>query len=288
MIWLIPRFDPGALTAHHRPHAGGVSTARGQRLPYGAFPRLVMLWMYAEGARDAHDPPQDRDPVLSICQYLLTIDLESPEVTPLFEQADRLFACRFRVGQRTIPVIDPSFVRNADAALRLAEVASTRGTQLAYSAPFHQETMRRRFAPRLATVRALRHCPFALDVYLWDAGLRAARTVGDSPFALAPGRIPRARRPPRALPRHQRGPRLRARARHRPRDAPAPRGGAGPCVRGRPFGLNRPGASWAVSLTRILKPSTPATAPECATARAHRRSRRRPARICQAKTRVFC
>ena len=181
MMWLIPRFDPGALTAHHRPHAGGVSTARGQRLPYGAFPRLVMLWMYAEGARDAHDPPQDRDPVLSICQYLLTIDLESPEVTPLFEQADRLFACRFRVGQRTIPVIDPSFVRNADAALRLPEVASTRGMQLAYSAPFHQETMRRRFAPRLATVRALRHCPFALDVYLWDAGYGQRAPSGTAP-----------------------------------------------------------------------------------------------------------
>ena len=181
MMWLIPRSDPGALAEYRRPHAGAVSTAHGVRLPFGAFPRLVMLWMYAEGARAAHNPAQHHDPLFSICDYLLTIDIESPEFAPLFDQADRLFECRFRTGERTMPVLDPSFVRSADAALRLPEVASCAGMQLAYSAPFRQETMRRRFTPRLPTVRALRRCPFALDVYLWDAGYGAHAQPATSP-----------------------------------------------------------------------------------------------------------
>ena len=89
---------------------------------------------------------------------------------PLFDQADRLFACRFATGARMMPVIDPSFVRRADAAVRLPELVSTRGRQLAYSVAFHQEMRQRQFEPNLATVRALRRRPFALDAYLWDAG----------------------------------------------------------------------------------------------------------------------
>ena len=58
------------------------------RLSYGAFPRLVMLWMYAECVRTAQDPPQHHDPVFFI-------EIESTEAQALLDQAHRLFACRF-------------------------------------------------------------------------------------------------------------------------------------------------------------------------------------------------
>ena len=170
MMWLIPRSDPGALTEYRRPHAGAVSTAPGARLPYGAFPRLVMLWMYAECARVAQDPPQPHDPALSIVLFLFSIDIESTEAQALLDQAHRLFACRFTTRGRTMPVIDPSFVRRPDDALPLPRVASGRGWALAHSNAFRQALADRRFEPNLSIVRALRRRPFALDVYLWDAG----------------------------------------------------------------------------------------------------------------------
>ena len=170
MMWLIPRSDPGALTEYRRPHAGAVSTIPDARLPYGAFPRLVMLWMYAECARAAQDPPQYRDPVFSILDFLFTVEIDAMEARPLFVQADRLFACRFTTGGRTMPVIDPSFVRSPDEAQRLPQVASGRGWTLAHGEAFRHALAERRFEPRLAIVRALRRRPFALDVYLWDAG----------------------------------------------------------------------------------------------------------------------
>ena len=169
MMWLIPRSDPGALTEYRRPRAGAVSTAPGGRLPYGAFPRLVMLWMYAECARAAQDPPEYRDPVFSILDFLFTVEIDAMEARPLFDQADRLFACRFATGGRTMPVIDPSFVRRPEEAQRLPQVATGRGCALAHGDAFRRALAERRFEPRLAIVRALRRRPFALDVYLWDA-----------------------------------------------------------------------------------------------------------------------
>ena len=47
MIWLMPRSHLGALTGYLRPNTCGVSTRAG-RLPHGPWPRLLMLWMYAE------------------------------------------------------------------------------------------------------------------------------------------------------------------------------------------------------------------------------------------------
>ena len=75
MMWLIPRTDPGALTEYRRPHAGGVSTEDGKLLPYGSYPRLVMLWMYAECAHAIDIPPEERDPITSICDFLLALDV---------------------------------------------------------------------------------------------------------------------------------------------------------------------------------------------------------------------
>ena len=91
-----------------------------------------MLWMYAECARAAQDPPDYRDPLFSIFDFLLTIEIESMEAKPLFDQADRLFECRFCTGGPMIPVIDPSFVRRADDALRLPQVVA-RSSRLGHS-----------------------------------------------------------------------------------------------------------------------------------------------------------
>ena len=107
MIWLIPRFDPGALTEFRRPHSGGVSTEGGAPLPHGPYPRLVMLWMYAECAHAVDIPPEQRDPIASISDFLLALDIETREVSPVFAQTERLFACRFHVGDKVIPVIEP-------------------------------------------------------------------------------------------------------------------------------------------------------------------------------------
>ena len=166
MMWLIPRSDPGALTEYPRPHAGAVSTEHGARLPHGPFPRLDMLWMYADCARD---PRKRQDPVSSLCDFLLALGLEWMEIAPLFEQANRLVACRFRARDRAMPVIEASVLRRARAAVRVPDVPSLRGMELAYSATFRQEMTERDFQPCLHTLRALRHRPLALDVYLWDA-----------------------------------------------------------------------------------------------------------------------
>ena len=181
MMWLIPRSDQGALTEYRRPHAGGVSTERGALLPYGPFPRLIMLWMYAECAHAAQIPPEQRNPVSSISDFLVAIGIDTMEVSLLFEQADRLFACRFDARDKVIPVIEPSFTRRVEAADHRGDVASLRGTGMAYSDTFARELSARRLKPCMHGLRALRHCPFLLDVYLWDACHGARALPGTAP-----------------------------------------------------------------------------------------------------------
>ena len=178
MMWLIPRSAPGALTEYPRPHVGAVSTEHGARLPHGPFPRLVMLWMYADCARD---PRKRQDPVSSLCDFLLPLGIEWMEIAPLFEQANRLVACRFRARDRVMPVIEASVLRRARAAVRVPDFPSLRGMELAYSTTFRQEMTERDFQPCLHTLRALRHRPLALDVYLWDACYAARPPQGAPP-----------------------------------------------------------------------------------------------------------
>ena len=59
--------------------------------------------MYAECARAAQDPPEPHDPAFSIFLFLFSIEIEATEAQALFDQAHRLFACRFK-GASTIPV----------------------------------------------------------------------------------------------------------------------------------------------------------------------------------------
>ena len=229
-----------------------------------------MLWMYAECARAAQDPPEYRDPVFSIFDFLFTVEIDAMEARPLFDQADRLFACRFATGGRTMPVIDPSFVRRPDEAQRLPLVASGRGWALAHGDAFRHALAERRFEPRLAIVRALRRRPFALDVYLWDAGYgdcapsrrsRLARyhALAERPLRapgvddvltfereLAPGAgqppAPRARGGSRrrggssSADTHARGRAVRHCAHDGPTGARAPEGGEGRNLRGTPAG----------------------------------------------------
>ena len=190
MMWLIPRSDPGALTEYRRPHAGGVSTTSGRRLPYGPYPRLIMLWMYAECAHALDVPPQQRDPVASISDFLLALGIRSEEVIPVFEEAERLFACRFHVGGETMPVTEPWVLESARAGVHPCHGASARGKALAYGDAFARELTGRRLKPCPRVVRALRHCAFALDVYLWDLCHRSCARPGASP---APSRLARYR-----------------------------------------------------------------------------------------------
>ena len=162
-----------------RPDRCGVSAPTGT-LPYRPFPRLVMLWMYADCVRD---PRERQDPVSSLCDFLIALGIEWMDIAPLFEQANRLFACRFRMGNRVIPVIDASVLRRARAAVRVPDVPSLDGMQVAYSATFRQEMAERHFQPCMHTLRALRHCPFALDVSLWGACYAARPPQGASPVA---------------------------------------------------------------------------------------------------------
>ena len=105
------------------------------------------------------------------------VGLDAMEVPALFGQANRLFASRFRAGDRVMPVIKESVLRRARATMRASnpalhhssDPASHHSKELAYGAAFRQEMAERRFQPCMHTLRALRHRPFALDVYLWDA-----------------------------------------------------------------------------------------------------------------------
>ena len=186
MMWLIPRSDPGTITEYCRPHAGGVSTERGAPLPHGPYPRLVMLWMYAECAHAVEIPPQERDPITSICDFLLALDIETEQISPVFAQAQRLFACRFHAGREVMPVIAPSFLGRAGAAVPARDDASHRGMALAYGDAFRRELTARRLRPCPRTVRALRHSSFALDAYLWDLSRHACARPGATP---APSRL---------------------------------------------------------------------------------------------------
>ena len=49
--------------------------------------------------------------MFSIFVFLFSIEIESTEAQALFDQAHRLFACRFCTRERTMPVIAPSFRR---------------------------------------------------------------------------------------------------------------------------------------------------------------------------------
>ena len=183
MMWLIPRSHPGALTEYRRPNDDGVSVERAALLPYGAYPRLIMLWMYAECARAEQLPPEQINPMTSICDFMRAVGLEAMEVPALFAQADRLFASRFRAGDRVMPVIEESVLRRARATtVRASDPASHHSKELAYGAAFRQEMAERRFQPCMHTLHALRHCPVALDVYLWDA------CYGERAFPGAPAR----------------------------------------------------------------------------------------------------
>ena len=62
MFWCLPRSDPGAATKYRRPNGCGVSTKRGNPLPYGRFARLMLLWLYAEVLRTGR--PQRRPRLL--------------------------------------------------------------------------------------------------------------------------------------------------------------------------------------------------------------------------------
>ena len=137
-----------------------------------------MLWMYADCVRD---PRKRQDPVSSLCDFLIALGVEWTDIAPLFEQANRLFACRFRMGNRVIPVIDASVLRRARAAVPVPDPASLDGMQVAYSNPFRQEMAERHFQPCMHALRALRHCPFALDVSLWDACYAARPPQGAAP-----------------------------------------------------------------------------------------------------------
>ena len=72
MIWLLPRSDPGATDTYLRPGRCGVS-APTARLPHGPLPRLFMLWLYAECARDAQG---DLERQYALADYLLALEFE--------------------------------------------------------------------------------------------------------------------------------------------------------------------------------------------------------------------
>ena len=242
MMWLIPRSNPGALTEYWRPNADGVSVERGALLPYGAYPRLFMLWMYAECARAEQLPPEQINPMTSSNDFMSEIGLDAMEVPVLFEQAYRLFASRFRAGDRVMPVIKESVLRRAHATMRASnpalhhssDPASHHSKELAYGAavpPGDGRTVlpaMHAHAPRAASLprRARR-----LSV---GRVLRGAR-VPRGPGALAPGGVPRARRAPLAIPERHRGPRVRARPGHASPEAPEPRGASASSACRRPF-----------------------------------------------------
>ena len=176
MIWLLPRSDPEATDTYLRPGRCGVS-APTARLPHGPLPRLFMLWLYAECARDAQG---DLERQYSLADYLLALEFEQRAMPELAGQTERLFACRFRAGEEVIPVTRASTSRPPGGARdRLPALTPLRTRHPDLSDELREEMASRRLSPCLHTLRAVQHCPFALDVYLWDrcygdGGLRGA------------------------------------------------------------------------------------------------------------------
>ena len=104
------------------------------------------------------------------CNLALSRNRPEQAMPELAEQAERLFACRFHFGQALMPVIRTSTPRPpaGGAHERLPVIAPLRARQPDLSEELCEEMSRRRLTLCLHTLRAVQHCSFALDVYLWD------------------------------------------------------------------------------------------------------------------------
>ena len=64
---------------------------------------------------------------------------------------------------------------------RLPALARLRARPPDFSDTLRRKMASRRLSPCLHTLRAVQHCPFALDVYLWDAGYADGALRGAPP-----------------------------------------------------------------------------------------------------------
>ena len=217
MLSCIPRSDPGAVITHLRPNGYGVSAPAG-KLPHGRLPRLVLLGLYAEVLRTGE---HSVDLGYAFCDYLHALGLR--EAFELPEQAERLFRCTLRFDGWTSRMTWLSMLGWDNAYdERWRGIIPQRNTQVAFTAPVAKAMLRHPVRLCMHSLRALQHSAFALDVYLWDAWHR----VGAEPRAGPGGRLPGARRAPRATP----GPRRARGLRTRP--FPGARADCASCGRG--------------------------------------------------------
>ena len=149
-----------------------------------------MRWRYAECAHALDVPQELCDPVASIADHVRSLGIGSGEALPVFDQATRLFACRFPMGGGVMPMTAPPVRKSARAGVHPCHGASARGRAITYGDAFARELIGRRLEPCPRTVRGLRHCAFSLDGYLWDLCHRSSARPGASP---APSRLARYR-----------------------------------------------------------------------------------------------
>ena len=87
----------------------------------------------------------------------------------IFFAVEDEFACRIHVGERVLPVTEAAMTRWVEEDDPFGEAIALRATRIQLGEAFRTELQRLRATVHRHTLRELRHCAFALDVYLWDA-----------------------------------------------------------------------------------------------------------------------
>ena len=181
MNWLMPRSNPEALDSYSRPNSGGVSAQAGT-LPYGRLPRLLMLWMYAECARREPGARERLDLNYAFSDFLLALEFEEGAMPALREQTQRLLSSRFVLAnEEVIPVTRAPMIRRVGDHDGSRIIVPLCATQAEPGDALREEMTERRLELCLHSLCAVQHCPFTLDVYLWDACYRSRALPGAPP-----------------------------------------------------------------------------------------------------------
>ena len=181
MNWLMPRSNPGALDSYSRPNSGGVS-AQAETLPYGRLSRLLMLWLYAECARCELGQRERLDLEYALADFLLALGFESPAPPALREQVQRLLSSRFVLAnEEVMPVTQAPMTRRVGDNEGSRIIVPLCATQAELGDALRKEMAERGLELCLHSLCAVQHCPFTLDVYLWDACYRSRALPGAPP-----------------------------------------------------------------------------------------------------------
>ena len=171
----LPRSNPGNRTQYKRvngPFTLYMNATADHKLPYGNLPRLILAWVCTEAVRT-----RSRDLVLgkSLSEFMRTLDIYSNSGrvhTRLRNQMKRLFGCTV-----TMVYEEPggfarvsSFVADKHEFWwneRKPNVPSLWESKIELGEKFFNEIVRHPVPLDMNTLKALKHSPLGLELYLW-------------------------------------------------------------------------------------------------------------------------